>query len=173
MRLKRGLVQIYTGDGKGKTTAALGLALRASGAGLKVYILQFIKGRPCSELNAICRIKNVVCEQFGTGSFIKGKPSREDRKAACRGLAKAGRVMKCGKYDMVILDEFNVALAAGLIDIKEAISTIKSKPPRVELVMTGRSCPHVLFDHADLISEVREIKHPYRKGIAARRGIEH
>lgn len=172
MKLKNGLVEIYTGNGKGKTTAAFGLALRAAGAGCKVYILQFIKGKVYSELKALKRIKNIKVEQCGRGCFIKTKPKPIDIKYAERGLAKGQKNIMSGKFDIVVLDEANVALKLGLIKIKEIIDIIKHKPRRVELILTGRYCPRALLGHADLITEMKEVRHPYKKGILARRGIE-
>lgn len=172
MKLKKGLVQIYTGSGKGKTTAALGLALRAAGAGLNVYILQFIKGKPYSELAALKNIKNIKIEQCGRGCFIKNKPQKADIEAAVKGVLKAETNILSGIYDVVILDEANIALNLGLISVKDIRDMIRNKPHNVELVLTGRSCPRALLKEADLVTEMREIKHPYAKGITARRGIE-
>ena len=172
-RLKRGLVQVYTGDGKGKTTAAIGLALRAAGAGLKVYICQFIKGTEYSENRALKKIKNIRVEQCGRGCFIKGKPGKKDVKAAERGLAKARACVLSGKYDVVILDEANVALKFGLVGVDDIMDMVKTKPAHVEIVLTGRCCPPKLLEAADLVTEMREIKHPYRKGIKARKGMEY
>lgn len=172
-RLKNGLVQIYTGDGKGKTTAALGLALRAAGVNLNVYICQFIKGKVYSELEALKKIKNITIEQYGRGCFIRGRPKKEDVTYAKKGLAKARAIMMSGRYDMVILDEVNVALKLGLLNTSDIIEMIKRKPKSVELVLTGRYVPPSLMKLADLITEMREIKHPYQKGIKARRGIEY
>ena len=171
-RLKKGLIQIYTGAGKGKTTAALGLALRASGAGMKVYILQFIKNAAYSEIRALARISNIKVEQCGRGCFIKGKPKPEDMECARRGLAKARRNTMSGKYDLVILDEANIALKFGLIGVEEILDLIAHKPETVELVLTGRHCPSRIIKQADLVTEMKNIRHPYDKGIPARRGIE-
>ena len=172
MKLKKGLVQIYTGNGKGKTTAAFGLALRAAGAGLKVYILQFIKGKAYSEMKVIKKIKNIKIEQCGKGCFIQKKPSKADMEYAQKGLTKAKNKIMSGKYDVIILDEANIALRLGLIETKDIIVIIKQKPRFVELVLTGRHCPRALLKRADLVTEMKEIKHPYRRGIKARRGIE-
>jgi len=172
MKLKNGLVQVYTGNGKGKTTASLGLALRAAGAGLNVYIMQFIKGMPYSELKSLRKIKNIKLEQCGRGCFIKGEPKEDDVKCAREGLTKARKKIASRKYDVVILDEINVALAFGMIGVNDIIETIKEKPQSVELVLTGRSCPEAVFDYANLVTEMREVKHPYKKGIKARLGIE-
>lgn len=169
--MKKGLVEIYTGNGKGKTTAALGLALRASGAGLKVYIVQFIKGKPYSEIKSLKKIKNIKIEQCGRGCFIK-KPCSKDFECARNGLISAGKNIMSKKYDLVILDEINVALKLGLVKTADLIDIIKNKPRSVELVLTGRYCPRSLFKYADLLTEMKEIKHPYQKGIKARLGVE-
>lgn len=168
-----GLVQIYTGNGKGKTTAALGLAIRAAGSGMKVYILQFIKSTPCGEMHSIARIKNITIEQCGRGCFIKGKPKAIDIAHAGRGLVKAARHIASGQYGLVILDELNTALDAGLVKTKDVVGMIRNKPGNVELVLTGRCCPSIILRHADLITEMKKIRHPYDKGILARRGIEY
>ena len=173
MKLKKGLVQIYTGNGKGKTTAAFGLALRASGAGFKVYIGQFIKDKAYSEIKALKKIKNIKIEQYGRGCFIKGKPKKIDIGYAQKGLRKAQKNIMSGKYDVVILDEANIALGLGLIQIKDVFNLIKHKPISVELVLTGRYCPPALLKYADLATEMKELKHPYKKGIKARLGIEY
>lgn len=170
---KTGLVQIYTGNGKGKTTAALGLALRAAGAGIKVYILQFIKSAAYSELSSIAKIKNISIEQCGRGCFIKGKPKDVDIACATRGLAKAARHISSGRYGLIILDEVNCALDAGLLKIKDVTKIIREKPENVELVLTGQCCPKTVMKHADLITEMKKIRHPYDKGILARYGIEY
>ena len=171
--LTKGLVQVYTGNGKGKTTAALGLAVRAAGAGINVYILQFIKSAAYSELGSIRKINNITIEQCGRGCFIKGKPKRADIARAERGIAKAARRIISGRYGMVILDEVNCALKAGLIKPEAVIEIIWNKPKNVELVLTGRYCPSAVMKHADLITEMKKIRHPYDKGIPARHGIEY
>jgi len=172
MKLKKGLVQIYTGNGKGKSTAAFGLALRAAGAGLRVHIIQFIKGLPYSELKTLKKVKNVTIEQCGRGCFIKRRPVKADKKCASRGLCKAQKIIFSKKYDVVVLDEVNIALDLGLISASAIKELIRQKPHNVELVLTGRYCPRTLYNYADLVTEMKEIKHPYRKGIRARRGIE-
>ena len=173
MKLKKGLVQIYTGNGKGKTTAALGLALRAAGAGLKVYILQFIKGKTYSELKALKKIKNIKIRQCGRGCFIKKKPKRIDIECAQNGLVEARKNILSGKYDLFILDEINIALNLGLIKNEEIVDLIRRKPRTAEILLTGRYCPKTLLKYADLVTEMKEIKHPYQKGIKARLGIEY
>ena len=173
MRLKKTLVQIYTGNGKGKTTAALGLALRAKGAGLSACVYQFIKGKNYSELKALKRLSGISVIQCGRGCFIKTSPSKKDIELARRGLERAERIISSKKYDLVILDEVNVALSLGLIDKTDLIQIIKEKPAQVELILTGRYCPKSLFKYAGLVTEMREVKHPYSRGIKARRGIEY
>jgi len=171
---KRGLIQVYTGKGKGKTTAALGLALRAAGAGLKVYIGQFLKGASYnySELKTLEKIKQIKLEQFGQGCFIKGAAKSEDKELARGGLKKVKKLMVQGKYDLMILDEINIALKLGLLSLDEVIQLINNKPGRLELVLTGRSAPAKILRIADLVTEMREIKHYYKKSVSARKGIE-
>jgi len=173
MKLKKGLVQIYTGDGKGKTTAAIGLALRAQGAGVKVYMCQFIKSNTYNEIKALKKIKGIKVEQYGRGCFIKGKPEKIDMDCARKGLLAVRKSINSGKYSLVIMDEINVALHVGLIKAKDLVDIIKKKPSFVELVLTGRYCPASILKHAHLVTEMKEIKHPYKKGIKARVGIEY
>ena len=170
----KGRIHVYTGNGKGKTTAAFGLALRAVGAGLKVFIGQFVKGKTYNENVAIARhLKNVTVKQYGLGCFIVNSPTEDDIKAARKGLDEMRKIIQKGKYDMVIMDEVNIALYYKLIDIEDLLEIIKNKPEYVELVLTGRYAPQELIDKADLVTEMKEIKHYYRKGIEARKGIEY
>lgn len=171
-KLNNALVHIYTGDGKGKTTAAFGLAIRAAGAGLKVYIYQFVKGSPYSENKIFQKIKNIRIEQCGRGCFIKGRPTVKDMECAQKGFQDACDIIYSGRYDLVILDEANIALDLGLINIEDMEEVIKNRPLSVEMVLTGRHCPDEIFRHADLITEMRKVKHPFDRGIAARKGIE-
>jgi cob(I)alamin adenosyltransferase len=166
------MIQVYTGGGKGKTTAALGLALRAAGAGLKVYIGQFIKGKDCSEIKALKELKNITIELYGRGCFIGRKADIRDIILAKSGLNKAIKVISSGKYDVVILDEINIALHCKLLSLKEVIGLIKLTSKKTELILTGRNAHTQVIKMADLVSEVREIKHYYKKGIKARKGIE-
>ena len=170
----KGYVHIYTGNGKGKTTAAFGLALRASGAGLNVFVGQFIKGKAYNELVAIRKfLKNISIKQYGIGCFIISSPTQEDKEAACKGLDEMRDIIKSGEYKLVIMDEITIALYYELIDIKDVLNIIKNKPPGVELVLTGRYAPQELIDEADLVTEMKEVKHYYSKGIEARKGIEY
>jgi cob(I)alamin adenosyltransferase len=174
-KLEKGLVQVYTGDGKGKTSAAFGLALRAIGRGLKVYIIQFIKGGfDYGELYIIGRLPNIELKAFGRGKFVTEKPPRkEDIKHAEDALQLAKKVVESGEYDVVILDEINVALNLKLIKIESVLELMKNKPKHVELVLTGRYATKEIIEVADLVTEMREIKHPYNKGFQARKGIEY
>jgi cob(I)alamin adenosyltransferase len=170
---RTGYVHVYTGDGKGKTTAALGLALRAAGAGLKVFIAQFAKGTRYSELETVKRLSDCIelC-QFGRGRFIRGKPTQEDIQAARQGLEAVRRVFAEGRHRLVILDEANIATHFGLFAVDELLELIDAKPGNVELVITGRRADPRVMARADLVTEMRQIKHYYTKGIPARRGIE-
>lgn len=167
------MIQVYTGNGKGKTTAALGLALRAAGAGLKVYIGQFVKGKNYSELSVLRKIKNIKLEQFGRSCFVKEAPNQKDIALAKKGFEKIKKIISKRIYDMVILDEINIALKLRLISLKEVFSLIKNIPENLELVLTGRYAHPKILKIADLVSEIKEIKHYYKKGIKARRGIEY
>ena len=169
----RGCIQVYTGDGKGKTTAAFGLALRAAGAGLRVFIAQFIKGMHYCELDALERFSDLITiRQYGRGCFIRGEPSEEDRRAAVEGLARAAEVIRSGGYDIVILDEANVAVHFGLFTIDDLLDVIASRPEGLEIVVTGRKAHARLIEIADLVTEMQEVKHYYTEGFQARRGIE-
>jgi cob(I)alamin adenosyltransferase len=171
--MKRGYTHVYTGDGKGKTTAALGLVVRACGANLKVYIGQFMKcGRYC-EINTLKKLfRNVTVKQYGRKCFIRGKPSAADIKAAHIGLSKLLTATVGGKYDIIVADEANTAIAAGLVHEEHILNLIRMKPANVELVLTGRSVTKKIVKLADLVTEMKEIKHYYTKGVKARRGIE-
>ncbi len=174
-RIEKGLVQVYTGDGKGKTSAAFGLALRAVGRGFKVYVIQFIKGGfDYGELYVIDRLPNLTLKTFGRGKFITSKqPEKEDIKLANDALKLAKEIVKSGESDVVILDEINVAIDLKLVDLEEVLIMIHKKPSHVELVLTGRNAPEKILELADLITEMKEIKHPFKKGQQARIGIEY
>lgn len=173
--LEKGLVEVYTGNGKGKTSAAFGLAIRAVGRGLRVYIIQFIKGGfDYGELYVIDKLPNLTLKAFGRGKFITANPpDREDFKLAKQAFQLAKQIVKDGEHDVVILDEINVALNLKLLDLEEVMALIKSKPRHVELVLTGRRAPDQIIEAADLVTEMKEIKHPFNKGIPARKGIEY
>ena len=171
---KHGCVQIYTGDGKGKTTAALGLALRAAGAGLPVYIAQFLKARQCSEHNSLRRFEELItCEQFGSGKWIcRDGPSAEDIACAERGLEAARSALVSGDYRVVILDEINCALGFTVLSLQAVRNTVATKPANVELILTGRNAPQELLEQADLVTEMKLVKHYHAQGLDARTGIE-
>ncbi len=169
----QGYVQVYTGDGKGKTTAALGLTLRAVGAGLKVYILQFAKGMAYSELNSLATFgEQVTVRQCGRDCFIHREPKQEDMDLARQGFEEAREALFSGKYDLVILDEANIATYYKLVTVDELLELIEKKPEHVELVITGRKADEKIVARADLVTEMREIKHYYQQGVEARKGIE-
>ncbi len=170
---KRRYIQIYTGEGKGKTTASLGLILRALGAGWRVLLIQFLKKGEFSEIKALKKLDSTLTIlQFGSGRFVRGRPSKEDRKRALEGLATAKGMMLSGQYDMVVLDEINVAINLGLLPLAEVVSFIDKRPQDVELVLTGRGAPEEILERADLVTECRKVRHYFDKGIRARRGIE-
>jgi cob(I)alamin adenosyltransferase len=173
--VRKGCIQVYTGNGKGKTTAALGLALRAAGAGLKVFIAQFIKKKRCSEHDIIrSRLSDLITvKQFGKGLILKRSTTASDRKAAQKGLAEIQRVIASNEYDVLILDEVNVAVHYNLISLTDLINLMEKKPERVELVITGRYADAKVIDKADLATEMKEIRHYKEKGTKARRGIEY
>jgi cob(I)alamin adenosyltransferase len=174
-RLEKGLVQVYTGNGKGKTSAAFGLALRAVGRGLKVYIVQFIKGGfDYGELYVVDKIPNLKLKAFGRGKFVTEKPAeKEDVKLAEEALKFAQEVVKSGEYDIVILDEINVAMNLKLIETEAVLELIRNKPKQVELLLTGRYSPNEIIKVADLVTEMKDIKHPFNCGNQARKGIEY
>lgn len=170
----KGYIQVYTGNGKGKTTAAIGQALRALGAGFTVFIGQFVKGRTYQENEMITKhLMNITVKQYGLGCFIVDVPTDKDIEAAQKGLKEMKKIIHSGVYDMVIMDEVNIALYYKLIDIEVIADLMKNKPGQVELILTGRYAPQEIIDLADLVTEMREIKHHYQKGIPARKGIEY
>ena len=171
----RGYVQVYTGNCKGKTTAALGLAFRAMGRGLKTYIGQFMKGQAYGELEAAKKVEPfIIIEQYGKKGFVhvKNPPQQKDIDMAQNGLVKARQAMLEGGYNIVVLDEVITAKHFNLVSLSDILDFIKSKPKHVELVLTGRYAPPELIDAADLVTEMVEIKHYYQQGVAARNGIE-
>ncbi len=171
--MRRGYVQVYTGNGKGKTTAALGLTVRAAGAGLKVYFAQFIKKQRCSEHVLLDEFGDrVTVRQFGNGFLLGKTPSAAHVKAAQAGYAEAKEALLSKHYDVVILDEANIAVHYGLITVQELLELITMKPRAVELVITGRYADEKIMEAADLVTEMREVKHYRQQGVSARRGIE-
>jgi cob(I)alamin adenosyltransferase len=174
MGLERGCVQVYTGNGKGKTTAALGLALRAVGRGLRVCVFQFIKGGgPYGEhliAGKLAPLFTII--QSGRPGWVNTKDISEDRRVAQEALLRAKELLTSGDYDLVVLDEINGAVGFGLIDVEQVLDVIALKPERVELVLTGRNAHERVIAAADLVTEMREIKHYFSAGVPARSGIE-
>jgi cob(I)alamin adenosyltransferase len=169
----KGYVQVYTGNGKGKTTAALGLALRAVGADLRVYIAQFAKHGEYSEISALEKYReSITIQQYGRIGFINGDPEDDDIRAAREGLNEVKEAMCSGKYDVVILDEANIATRYRLLSVDELLVLIEAKPEHVELVITGRDADARIIERADLVTEMKEVKHYYQQGVEARVGIE-
>ena len=168
----RGMFHVYTGDGKGKTTAALGLSIRALGAGKSVFFAQFIKGKDYSELDVLQQLDNIKIKQFGRRCFIRGEPEEEDIRLAREGLTKAAEILQSGKYDLVILDEATIALHYELFSLEELMQAVENRDDRVEAVVTGRSAPEELIEEADLATEMNKVKHYFDRDIPARKGIE-
>lgn len=168
-----GYVHVYTGDGKGKSTAAFGLAMRAAGAELPVYVAQFVKGMRYSEINAFERFDDLIeIHQFGRGCFILRKPTPEDAEAAQNGLCEVRKILAEGRHRLVILDEANIATFYNLFSVEDLLDVIDRKPQHVELVVTGRRADPRILERADLVTEMREVKHYYNQGVQARKGIE-
>ena len=168
-----GYVQVYTGNGKGKTTAAFGLALRAAGAGLRVFIAQFVKGMQYSELKALERFSDLITlKQYGQECFINREPTDKDITAAKKGYDDVTEVLRSAKYPLVILDEANIAVYYDLFSAQDLVALIEMKPKNVELVITGRYADPMVLERADLVTEMLEVKHYYQQGVKARRGIE-
>lgn len=169
-----GYIQVYTGNGKGKTTAAIGLSIRAVGAEKKVFFAQFVKGQIYSEAKAILQyIPNITIKQYGLDCFIYHKPTLADIDAARAGFKEVSNVIFSAQYDVVVLDEANIAIYYNLFSVEELLQLLKAKPNHTEIVITGRYAPPELLDFADLVTEMREIKHYYTKGVQSREGIEH
>lgn len=168
----KGYIQLYTGNGKGKTTAALGLALRAAGAGKKIFIGQFVKGMHYSELDLIAAFPAITIKQYGRGCFIESEPIPADYRTAQNGLDEMTLMLASGDFDVVVLDEACIALYFKLISLDALIVALQRRADHVEAVVTGRYAPQELIDLADLVTEMKEVKHYYSKGVEARFGIE-
>ncbi|MBP7707517.1 MAG: cob(I)yrinic acid a,c-diamide adenosyltransferase [Candidatus Aminicenantes bacterium] len=170
-----GYVQVYTGDGKGKTTAAMGLAFRAAGRGLRTFVAQFLKGRPTGEIEAAKKLAPlVVIEQFGREGFLTAEagPAAEDVALARAGLDRARKALLSGAYDIVVLDEVNTAVHLKVLAEADVLDLIDRKPSAVELVLTGRRAPASFVERADLVTEMKAVKHYFDRGVPAREGIE-
>ncbi|MBA4405834.1 cob(I)yrinic acid a,c-diamide adenosyltransferase [bacterium] len=174
-KLTRGFIQIYTGNGKGKTTAAIGQAVRAAGAGLSTYIIQFMKDFPYNESNSLRQLSDwITIEKVGKDDYVfkRETPPQEEIDKAKHALKTAKEKMLSGNYDLIILDEICVAIYFGLFTVEDVLPFLETKPQNVELILTGRYCPDVLIDRADLVTEMKEVKHYYQKGILSRNGID-
>ncbi|GBD99113.1 cob(I)yrinic acid a,c-diamide adenosyltransferase [bacterium BMS3Abin07] len=168
-----GYLQVYTGRGKGKTTAALGLAMRAYGAGLRIFFAQFLKKGDYSEISVLQKLNDrIQVRQYGTGDFFDERPSEADITAVRTGMKEVAGILESGDYDLIVLDEANVALFYKVIDIDDFIHMLEKRRDNVEVVVTGRYANGKLIEVADLVTEMKEVKHYYRNGIEARRGIE-
>ena len=172
-QLSQGYIQIYTGDGKGKTTAALGLALRATGHGMHTYVGQFMKGQPYGELDALRDHPLITIEQYGDIRCIRREEVTPEHIAqAQRGLEQARKAIRSGQYDIVVLDEVNVTVWFGLLTVEKVLAFLDERPAHIEVILTGRRAPQELIKRADLVTEMREVKHYYQQGVTARKGIE-
>src|SRR4051812_18382805 len=172
--IRQGVLMLVTGPGKGKTTSAFGQALRAHGHGFKIAIVQFMKGRIYGELDTLRSLSNVEVWQFGRVAFVdKKNPDPRDRELARQGLDKAWEIVRGGRHDLLILDEINVVADFGLVPVEEVLELAKSRPRWMDMIWTGRSAPASMMDLADTVSEVRDIKHHYTKGIESRAGMEY
>ncbi|RLG72813.1 MAG: cob(I)yrinic acid a,c-diamide adenosyltransferase [Methanobacteriota archaeon] len=174
-KVRKGLIMVFTGDGKGKTTGALGLAMRCCGHGLKVYMIQFMKGDiKYGEIKAAKHLPNMTIVQFGRPTFVDpNNPDEEDVRAANKAMSHAEEIVRRGEHNLVILDEVNVATAWGLVDLGRVLKLLREKPPEMHLVLTGRYAKPELIEAADMVSEVREIKHHYQAGVPGQEGIEY
>jgi len=173
-RLSPGLIQVYTGDGKGKTTSALGLGLRALGRGFKVFMIQFLKGEETGEQYALRRLApDFTFRQFGLAGFVRrGDFDPQDLAKVREAFALARQIIASGEYGLVILDEINVALHFEMLTVTEVQEVLRSRPPHVEVILTGRYAPPGIIARAALVTEMKKIKHCYNKGVPAREGIE-
>ena len=169
---EKGYIQVYTGNGKGKTTAALGITLRACCAGYRVFFGQFMKGQDYSEKKAIHCLTGLTMEQFGGVCFVNGTPTDKDISDAKAGLERMREVLTSGEYELVVFDEINTALFFHLVSVEEVMKVLDLRPEKTEIVLTGRYAPQEIIDRADLVTEMKEIKHYFNAGVDARVGIE-
>jgi len=171
----KGLVEVFTGNGKGKTSAAMGIVLRSVGQGLRAYIAFFMKGNyPYGEQDCLARLPNVTIARFGHEYFVDpNNPKEEEKEEARKALSAARQAMLSGDYDLVVLDEVNVAASWKLVEVEEVIRLVREKPENVELILTGRYADARLIEMADLVTEMVEVRHPYHKGVLGRRGIDY
>jgi len=169
---RKGYVHVYTGNGKGKTTAALGVALRTLLSGKRVYFAQFIKGSDTSELLLTNYFDEFTIVQYGSGRFVATRPEAQDILAARAGLENCREILSSGMYDLVVLDEVNIAVYYGFLTVDEVIDALEKRAPQVEVICTGRNAHPALVDHADLVTEMVKVKHYFTEGVRGRKGIE-
>lgn len=170
------MIQVYTGNGKGKTTAAIGQVVRAAGSGLKTYFAMFMKDYVYGELNILSKLSDSIeLNHFGNDEFVfrKELPSIELKDEVKKGIIECSNKMISGNYDIIVLDEVLVSIYFQLIDLKDLIEIIENKPADVELILTGRYCPQEILERADLVTEMKEIKHYYREGVLSRKGFDY
>lgn len=172
MFLEKGYVQVYTGDGKGKTSASIGVSLRMLCNGGKVFMGEFMKGQGSSEMKAMEKFPNYTVEQFGLPKFVMGEPSEDDILLAKKGFERMKEVLLSGEYDLVVFDEINSTIFYKMLSPEELIDLLKRKPEKTEVILTGRNANEKIIEFADLVTEMKEIKHYYQKGVLARKGIE-
>ncbi len=171
--MDKGYLHVYTGDGKGKTTAAIGLSIRAAGAGKRVFFGQFVKGSEYNEIKALQRFQDlIVVRQYGRGCFLHRSPERSDVEAGQKGLLDIGAILTSGAYDIVILDEACIAIHYGLFSTEQLLDILQNRAPSCEVVVTGRYAPEKLIASADLVTEMRQVRHYFTRGVKARDGIE-
>lgn len=170
--MDKGYIHIYTGNGKGKTTAAFGLAIRAALSGKKVFIGQFVKDMEYNETKIVNYLDNIQIKQLGRGCFIYEDPEEIDKEIARKALNECGQYLASGQYDLVVLDEVNIALYYKLFEVGDLIEILKNKAEKTEVVLTGRYAPQELIDMADLVTEMVEVKHYYSQGVLSRDGID-
>ncbi|OPL13191.1 MAG: cob(I)yrinic acid a,c-diamide adenosyltransferase [delta proteobacterium ML8_D] len=169
----KGYIHVFTGNGKGKTTAALGMAMRAAGAGMNVFIGQFVKGMPYAEHQVLDKLApRITYRRYGLDCFIVNRPTPADVQAARKGLEEVSGIIMAGRHQLVILDEATIALHYKLFTFTELMNPIRARPPHVEIVITGRYAPAGLIRAADLVTDMQEVKHYYQKGVEARKGFE-
>lgn len=172
-QMERGYVRVYTGDGQGKTTAAFGLVVRALCAGKTAYVGQFVKDEQYNETHITRFCKRVTIEQLGNGCFLDRSPEKLDIEAAQAALSHVAQIMANGMYDLVVLDELCIALHYGLLDVADVVAALDGKDYSTEVVITGRYAPQQLIDYADLVTEMKEVKHYYNDGVLSRDGFDH
>jgi len=169
-----GIVMLFTGNGKGKTTAAVGAAVRAAGHGMRVFMIQFMKGRFYGELSAAEHLPNLTIEQYGRDEFVDPRnPDPIDVELAGKGWERAEQLVRSGESRLIVLDEINVAVSFGLVPLERVVDLVRTRPAGIDMILTGRYAPAELIELADTVTEMKEVKHHFNSGIAMRKGIEY